>query len=124
MADKRLNDVSTASDGAYVYAEDASGNQIKISKADLATVVAGLLGIHISTHSVENGATINITMGYGLLVVKNISAGKTSLYKIQAGYTELIHGSENDIQVARVGEFEISITNNSGNRIALWITMI
>lgn len=40
MADKRLNDVSTASNGAYVYAEDASGNQIKISKADLATVVA------------------------------------------------------------------------------------
>lgn len=86
--------------------------------------MAGLLGIHISTHSVENGATINITMGYGLLVVKNISAGKTSLYKIQAGYTELIHGSENDIQVAQVGEFEISITNNSGNRRTLWITMI
>ena len=43
MADKKLNAVSTASDGAYVYAEDASGNQIKISKADLATVVAELL---------------------------------------------------------------------------------
>lgn len=45
MADKKLNAVSTASDGAYIYAEDASGNQIKISKADLASVVAGLLGI-------------------------------------------------------------------------------
>lgn len=43
MADKKLNAVSTASNGAYIYAEDASGNQIKISKADLATVVAGLL---------------------------------------------------------------------------------
>ena len=43
MADKKLNAVSTASDGAYIYAEDASGNQIKISKADLALVVAGLL---------------------------------------------------------------------------------
>lgn len=40
MADKKLNAVSTASDGAYIYAEDASGNQIKISKADLASVVA------------------------------------------------------------------------------------
>lgn len=41
MADKKLNEVTAASDGAYVYAEDASGNQIKISKADLASVVAG-----------------------------------------------------------------------------------
>lgn len=40
MADKKLNELTTASDGAYVYAEDASGNQIKISKADLASVVA------------------------------------------------------------------------------------
>lgn len=43
MADKRLNDLSIAPDGAYIYAEDASGNQIKIAKADLATVVAGIL---------------------------------------------------------------------------------
>lgn len=43
MADKKLNAVSTASDGAYIYAEDASGNQIKISKADLASVVAGVM---------------------------------------------------------------------------------
>lgn len=43
MADKKLNAVSTANDGAYIYAEDASGNQIKISKADLATVVAALI---------------------------------------------------------------------------------
>lgn len=86
--------------------------------------MAGLLGIHVSTHSVENGATINIKMGYGLLVVKNISAGKTSLYKIEAGFFELIHGSEYGIKVAQVGEFEISITNNAGNKRTLWITMI
>lgn len=46
MADKKLNAVSTASDGAYIYAEDASGNQIKISKADLATVVAEIIGFN------------------------------------------------------------------------------
>lgn len=43
MADKTLNAVTTAKDGSYIYAEDASGNQIKISKADLATVVAGVM---------------------------------------------------------------------------------
>lgn len=45
MSDKKMNDFPTAADGAFVYAEDANGNQIKISKADLASVVAGLLGV-------------------------------------------------------------------------------
>lgn len=44
MSDVRLNDKSVASDAAYIYAETASGEQVRISKADLATVVAGLLG--------------------------------------------------------------------------------
>ena len=43
MSDKKMNDFPTAADGAFVYAEDANGNQIKISKADLASVVAELL---------------------------------------------------------------------------------
>lgn len=42
MSDKKMNDFPTAADGAFVYAEDANGNQIKISKADLASVVAEL----------------------------------------------------------------------------------
>ena len=49
MADKKMNDFATATDGAYIYAESASGEQIKISKADLATVVAGLLGNPLGT---------------------------------------------------------------------------
>jgi hypothetical protein len=43
MADKKLNDLTAATDAAYVYAEDASGNQVKISKASLASVVGELL---------------------------------------------------------------------------------
>lgn len=43
MADKKMNDFATATDGAYIYAESSSGEQIKISKADLASVVAGLI---------------------------------------------------------------------------------
>ena len=45
MSDKKMNEFPTAADGAFVYAEDANGNQIKISKADLASVVAGLICI-------------------------------------------------------------------------------
>jgi len=40
MADKKLNELATASDGAYIYAETSDGAQVRISKADLASVVA------------------------------------------------------------------------------------
>ena len=45
MADKKLNSVSPVTDAAYVYAETSNGDTVKISKADLASVVAGLLYI-------------------------------------------------------------------------------
>lgn len=73
MADKKLNAVSTESDGAYIYAEDASGNQIKISKADLASVVAGILGIvksYIYTQiPYQSSVEMNIG-GVGILLVQ------------------------------------------------------
>ena len=45
MADKKLSSVSPVSDMNYVYAETASGETVKISKADLASVVAELLPV-------------------------------------------------------------------------------
>lgn len=44
MADKREDQLTTASDMAYVRALDSNGNSIRISKADLASVVAELIG--------------------------------------------------------------------------------
>lgn len=85
MADKKLNAVSTASDGAYIYAEDASGNQIKISKADLASVVAGLLpqgtmGISSLRVWVNSGEQVEIDRGNGgmLLVNANVLTSAVS----------------------------------------------
>lgn len=43
MADKKLSSVSAVSDMNYVYAETSTGETVKISKADLASVVAELL---------------------------------------------------------------------------------
>lgn len=40
MSDKKLNSVSPVTDAAYVYAETSNGETVKISKADLASVVA------------------------------------------------------------------------------------
>lgn len=43
MADIKENEMSTASDCAYVRALDSNGNSIRISKSDLASVVGGLI---------------------------------------------------------------------------------
>ena len=43
MADKKLSSVPAVSDMNYVYAETSTGETVKISKADLASVVAGLI---------------------------------------------------------------------------------
>lgn len=45
MADKKLSSVSAVNDMNYVYAETSSGETVKISKADLASVVAGVIGV-------------------------------------------------------------------------------
>lgn len=99
MADKKMNDFATASDGAYIYAESASGEQIKISKADLASVVAGLLTNLFYTHKIititdfnlcRDAGAISITdpnlnclnnpgITYGVLLVFNAEIG----YQIQ-----------------------------------------
>lgn len=108
MADKKLNEVSTATDGAYVYAEDASGNQIKISKADLATVVAGLIGLSSGT---KKGL---LPAGY----LTFVSAYNYALYKIVVNNaswqrkTCLIKGSYNakpiDIVVGTYGSENVN----------------
>ena len=72
MSDKKMNDFPAAADGAFVYAEDANGNQIKISKADLASVVAGLLGIFSKTVYLQNGESYNLKKGYGLLILAKL----------------------------------------------------
>ena len=45
MADKKLSSVNAVSDMNYVYAETSSGETVKISKSDLASVVAGVIGL-------------------------------------------------------------------------------
>ena len=47
MADKQMNQFTTAKDGAYIYAEAADGSQVKISKADLiALIKPEMLGVY------------------------------------------------------------------------------
>lgn len=39
MADKQMNQFTTATDGAYIYAEASNGSQVKILMNDLITII-------------------------------------------------------------------------------------
>lgn len=71
-ADKKLNSVNLVNDASYVYAETASGETVKIAKADLASVVAEQM---TARHNVKSGTELEITLmnDNGLYLIKNAS---------------------------------------------------
>lgn len=60
MADKKLSSVSAVSDMNFVYAETSTGETVKISKSDLASVVAGLLPV---VNRYNNGLVPSVNYG-------------------------------------------------------------
>lgn len=64
--DAALAAKNTATDGAYIMAQDASGNTIRIAKADLASVLADIWQYKYYTADIPQGSEylINITEGY------------------------------------------------------------
>ena len=110
--DKELNAVSTAKDGAYIYAEDANGNQIKISKADLASVVAGILGIvksYIYTQiSYQSSVEMDIG-GVGILLVQVATYSNVyHLATISGNAVNIISG--NDVLTTNSGDANIYLS--------------
>lgn len=79
MADKKLSSVSAVSDMNYVYAETSSGETVKISKADLASVVAGIMP---NSSLSKSGLMSQIQ-------IKNIPAGGILEFKSSALFTPL-----------------------------------
>lgn len=122
MADKKLNAVSTAKDGAYIYAEDASGNQIKISKADLATVVAGMIdGILFptKTYTLQPGEEVNTGFSnFGLYLMRTNSTGQTALVLVGTSPdVSILLGSESTFTTdlnSTTSRFVINRKTNNG----------
>lgn len=67
MADRKLSSVSAVSDMNFVYAETSTGETVKISKADLASVVAGIM---LPFKKIEGIADLN-TMGTGFCEISS-----------------------------------------------------
>lgn len=103
MSDVRLNDKSVASDAAYIYAETASGEQVRISKADLATVVAGIIApglggtvIHGGILRIVEGETQTLALGSGMLILSTQGAAVCSVYYIDywSSSIKVVHESD------------------------------
>ena len=68
MADKKLNEVTKVTDMAYVPVIMSDGSIGQIAKADLASVVAGIMGINCVVNKISNtnpGAG-SVDLFYGL----------------------------------------------------------
>ena len=83
-SDMRLNDKPIAKDGAYIYAEAADGSQVKISKADLAAVVAGIMNVKKDFPFMFRGFVVNAdeAKGSGIYRVNNKSTNVPTLYGV------------------------------------------
>ena len=76
MADKKLNEVTKVTDMAYVPVIMSDGSIGQIAKADLASVVAGQIGVTQASTTI-NGITIR-TYNYGKIVTVILSGTATS----------------------------------------------
>lgn len=89
MADRTLNEISSATDFANAYTEDASGNQVKISKADMASVLAAKVESEahkVLSFTLQPGEEVDTGFtNYGLYIAISISTGGIGLIIIGAG---------------------------------------
>ena len=136
MADKKLSSVSAVSDMNYVYAETSTGETVKISKADLASVVAGLMpsatltsrgfmpaGLYMSPVKKYADAGASITLGdlNGFLLVRDsYSWSGYSLFWCSGASAIQVMISPNGIAYSVTYESGVGykLTNNSDRRRA------
>ena len=66
MADKKLNEVTKVTDMAYVPVIMADGSIGQIAKADLASVVAGILAPFKMGGRLQSGFDLNTLLDFGI----------------------------------------------------------
>lgn len=92
MADVKMNQLATATDGAYIYVEAADGSQVKISKSNLITAL-GLSGTIIKKWNAYLNPDKEGTIGnvQGLVYVRcGYSYGGFLLYLVTFNQVTLI----------------------------------
>ena len=70
--------------------------------------------VYLSTR-LEAGESVNIPKGYGLLVVSNITQGRTELYLLWNGNPTALSDTYGSFSISRISEFSVSIKNTTNN---------
>ena len=65
MADKKMNQFTTATGGEYIYAEAADGSQVKIAKANLVSMLGGLIPRSVQDKNLNNCIDLGIYIKEG-----------------------------------------------------------
>lgn len=118
MADKKLSSVSAVSDMNFVYAETSTGETVKISKSDLASVVAGLLPNLLRTSLMPiNGAVSTLRVTDSGVFQYNLANNETE--KANAPVPNWAWGT---IAVfgGSWGVIQLATSSSSGNSNKLW----
>lgn len=141
MADKQMNQFTSASDGAYIYAELSDGSQVKIAKADLIELIRlgmptvsetknGLMraGIYVSEIKkyLNPGDTINIGDFNGFAFIRNpYSWGGQVVFWISFNLGVLIAGPEygSSFSIEKSGD-DFIINYNGATRIGATVLLL
>ena len=82
--------------------------------------VAGMIGVRpITVKYLQGGESFEIKKGYGLLILSNISTGKSALYISTSSSMIKVSGSENELEVAKNGEYVTTIKNTANIQKAI-----
>ena len=81
MADKQMNQFTTATDGAYIYAEASNGSQVKISKAALIDLFRKQIGVFMIPYA--TGEVIN---GIGLIIKTDIQFSTYNSIRLEMSF--------------------------------------
>ena len=82
--------------------------------------VAGQMGFVIYSSVINIGESVTLNKGYGILIIDNISSGKSAVYGIANGKFDLLSSKdETMITISSVSEYAISLTNTNDKKLTL-----
>ena len=87
--------------------------------------VAGVMGFVIYTNVLNAGGSVTLNKGYGILIIDNITSGKSAVYGISNGHFDLLSSKdETMITISYVSEYVISLTNMNNGKVSLQVRII
>ena len=87
--------------------------------------MAGQLGFIIYSNVLNAGESVTLNKGYGMLIIDNISNGKSAVYGIGNGNFDLLSSKdETGFTISYVSEYVISLTNMNNALVTLQVRII